>query len=165
MEARRVYFKDNLFSSGETEIKDGNGRTVGTLDLHSMFQSGVTVKGTEGLTGYSGKFRKLSNTWMVFDRSGQEIGALKYKLAFFRKKFAYESHSHGTFMIESPAFSREYVMKSEQDRTAAHFRSISGIFAAGAFELTNDSPLPMEELIVVVMGVHAIQKRQTAAAT
>lgn len=56
-------------------------------------------------------------------------------------------------------------MKTEREQLAAEFRRVDGMFGAGAFELTNDSTLPMEELIVVVMGVHAIQKRQSAAST
>ncbi len=50
-------------------------------------------------------------------------------------------------------------MKTEREQLAAEFRRVDGMFGAGAFELTNDSTLPMEELIVVVMGVHAIQKK------
>lgn len=53
-------------------------------------------------------------------------------------------------------------MKTEREQLAAEFRRVDGMFGAGAFELTNDSTLPMEELIVVVMGVHAIQKKGKA---
>ncbi|MED4603369.1 hypothetical protein P9314_22340 [Paenibacillus validus] len=166
MEARKVYVRDNFLSRGETDITDERERKIGTLDLHGMFQSGVTVQSfSDGLTSYSGKFRAFSNTWLVFNGGDQEIGTLKAKFTFFTKRYVYDSDTHGTFYIESPAFSREYTVKTEREQLAAEFRRVDGMFGAGAFELTNDSTLPMEELIVVVMGVHAIQKRQSAAST
>ncbi|SDE02009.1 hypothetical protein SAMN02799630_04415 [Paenibacillus sp. UNCCL117] len=165
MEARAVYFKDNFWSSGETEIWDEQERKVGSLDLHSMFQSGVTVRNMRGLTSYSGKFRHFSNKWLVFSGGEQEIGVLRMRFSFMTKRYEYESARHGLFRIESPAFSREYTVSDEGGAIAAQFRRVSGAFSAGAFELTNHSSLPTEEIIVVVMGVHAIQKRQQAAAS
>jgi hypothetical protein len=165
MDAAKVYFNDNFFSSGETDIKDEREWKIGSLDLHSMFNSGITVKDALGKTMSRGKFRTFSNVWIVYDGTEREMGLLKAKFAFFSKRYAYESVRAGELYIESPAFSKEYEITTPAGDTAAQFRKISGIFAAGAFELTNRTELPMEEMIAVVMGVHAIQKRQQNAAT
>lgn len=159
-----LYFKDNFFSSGETPITDDNGQVTGHLNLHSMFTSGITVHDQTNKQVVSGKFRTFSNRWIVSDRFDSELGVLKPRLAFFKQRFLYTSHRHGEFAIESPAFSKEYVVTDSRDHTAAHFRRTSGMFASGAYQLANSSPLADEELIAVVMGVHAIIKRQQSAA-
>lgn len=49
-------------------------------------------------------------------------------------------------------------------RMAASFRRTSGWFSSGAFVLDNQSEyLDTYELVAVVMGVHAINKRRNAA--
>ncbi|MCZ8513836.1 hypothetical protein O9H85_15610 [Paenibacillus filicis] len=164
--SKTVYFKDNFFSSGETDITDAQGAVIGTLDLQSMFTSGVTVRNDAGEPVVRGQFRFMARGWHVYDRYEEEIGVLKAKFAFFKKRYVYESVKFGEFLIESPAFSREYTMTTGDGRDAAHFRRVSGFFAAGAYELTNRSELPTEELVVVIMGVHAyIKQQQSSAAT
>ncbi|WP_159886302.1 hypothetical protein [Paenibacillus puerhi] len=165
MEARTVYFRDNFLSSGETEIWDEEERQIGSLDLHTMFQAGVTVRSLTELASYSGKFRFFSNKWMVYSGGDQEIGMLRPRLSFLSKRYEYDSSRYGLFTIEAGAFSREYTVTSSDGQTAAEFRRVSGMFASAAFELSNYSALSMQELIVVVMGVHAIQKRQQSAAS
>ncbi|MDF2664074.1 MAG: hypothetical protein K0Q94_6865 [Paenibacillus sp.] len=164
MESTTLYFKDNFFSAGETPITDENGRTLGFLNLHGMFDSGITVTDASGTPAAGGKFRFFSNAWIVSDRYGNELGVLKPKFAFFKQRYVYESSRHRELSIESPAFSREYVVRDYRDETVAHFRRINGMFASGAYELNNRSELSAEELITVVMGVHGIMKRQQAAA-
>ncbi|WP_246627539.1 hypothetical protein [Paenibacillus solanacearum] len=164
MKSGKAYFRDNFFSSGETDITDEREWKVGSLDLHSMFGSGITVRDASGRAVVQGKFRILSNRWIVSDGTDREIGVLRAKLTFFAKRFVYESARGGVLYIESPAFSNEYEIKTEAGTTAAHFRKISGMFSAGAFELDNRSELSMEEMIAVVMGVHAIRKRQQNSA-
>ncbi|UUZ83661.1 hypothetical protein LJK88_07490 [Paenibacillus sp. P26] len=165
MSAGTVYFKDHFLSRGETEITDEQGSVLGVLDLQSMFGSGVTVKDLAGATLYRGQFRFMARGWHVYDRFGQETGVLRAKLAFFKQKYVYSHGSAGDFIIECPAFSREYNVYMSDGKEVAHFRKVSGIFSAGAFELTNRSGLDTEELIVVVMGVHAYIKNQQAAAS
>ncbi|CAG7649577.1 hypothetical protein ACFQI7_26380 [Paenibacillus allorhizosphaerae] len=164
MESGKVYFRDNFLSSGETDITDEREWKVGSLDLHSMFGSGITVRDASGREIVKGKFPVFSNTWTISDHMDRELGRLKAKLTFFAKRFVYVSVSGQELYIESPAFSNEYEVKTAEGSTAAHFRKISGMFSAGAFELVNDSNFPMEELIAVVMGVHAIRKRQQSTA-
>ncbi|GAA3401650.1 hypothetical protein ACFFNY_13500 [Paenibacillus hodogayensis] len=159
-----LYFRDNFFSSGETPITDADGRTTGVLDLHGMFNSGITVRDASGRTAAAGKFRFFSNAWIVSDSAGNELGLLRERIAFFKKRYVYESPRLGEFTIESPAFSREYVVSDGRDETAAHFRKVSGAFESGAYELNNRSSLPDEELVAVVMGVHAIMKRHQSSA-
>ncbi|MEK8129625.1 hypothetical protein WMW72_17090 [Paenibacillus filicis] len=164
MEARTVYFRENFFSSGETEILDEAQRQVGRLDLHSMFHSGVTVYSSGGLASYSGKFRFFSNKWFVYSGNEQEMGVLRSRISFLSQRYEYDSFRHGIFTIEAPAFSKDYTVVAPNGQVAAEFRRISHFFASGAFELTNHSGLQMQELIVVVMGVHAIRKRKQSSA-
>jgi len=159
----KVYFSDRFFSTGYTEIVNENNEKIGELDLQSMFTSGIHVLDERGEIAYSGKFRFFSNAWLIFDRYGEEIGVLKSRISFLSKKYWYEG-SRGEYEIESPAFSREYTVRKPEGRTVAQFRRTDSFFGAGAFELSNHSELPTEELILVVMGVHAIQKRQNNAA-
>ena len=159
-----LYFKDNFFSSGETPITDPNGHETGYLNLHGMFSSGVTVHDDAGRRNAAGKFRFFSNAWTVTDRHESELGTLRPRFAFFKQRYVYASRRHGEFTIECPAFSREYVVRDGADREVARFRRTSGMFASGAYELNNTSKLADEEMIAVVMGVHAIVKRQQSAA-
>ncbi|TMV44473.1 hypothetical protein FE783_32295 [Paenibacillus mesophilus] len=159
-----VYFKDNFFSSGETQITDSSGGEAGFLNLHSMFGSGITVHDNSGRRVVSGKFRMFSNAWIVADCYENEVGVLRPKFAFFKQRYVYTSNRHGEFTIESPAFSKEYVVCDSRGNTAAYFRRTSGMFSAGAYELNNSSSLTDDELIAVVMGVYAIIKRQQSAA-
>jgi hypothetical protein len=163
MDHRTVYFSDSFFSTGFTEIYDEQTRKVGELDLQSMFSAGIHVLDNQGRIVYSGKFRLFSNVWLIWDRHGAEIGSLKAKLSLFSKTYAYASRD-GQFRLESPAFSKAYTVTTKKGDTAAQFVNTDGMFAPGSFMLTNRSTLPMEEMILVVMGVHAIQKRQRSAA-
>lgn len=164
MDAKTVYFSDRFFSTGYTDIVDETNEKIGELDLQSMFTAGIHVLDERGNISYRGKFRFFSNAWLVFDRYGEEIGVLKAKLSFLSKRYWYQS-STGELEIESPAFSREYSVRSMSGDMIAEFRKTDGFFAAGAFALSNYSAIPTEELILVVMGVHAIQKRQNNAAS
>ncbi|NOU96693.1 hypothetical protein GC093_26245 [Paenibacillus sp. LMG 31456] len=164
METQTVYFSDRFFSTGLTDIRDEDNNKIGELDLQSMFSSGIHVLDERGRMTYSGKFRFFSNTWLVLNRDGDEIGALKAKMAFFKKQYAYVGR-HDEFRIEAPAFSKEYTVTTVRGDIVAEFARTDGMFSSGAFALKNRSSLPMEELILVVMGVHAIQKRQSAAAS
>lgn len=164
MESGTVYFRDNFLSSGETDITDEREWKIGSLDLQSMFNSGITVMDASGRPVAKGKFRTFSYTWVISDGLDREVGILKAKFAFFTKRFVYESVSGQELYIESPAFSNDYEVKTPEGETAAHFRKINGMFSAGAFELVNDSKFPTEEMIAVVMGVHAIRKRQQQSA-
>lgn len=164
MDTKTVYFSDRYFSTGVTDIWDEQQRKIGELDLQSMFTAGIHLRDERGSLTYSGKFRFFSNGWIILDRTEEEVGVLKAKLSFFSKRYIYENR-HGTYEVEAPAFSREYTVTSARGDQVAEFRKTDGMFGAGAFALTNDSSLPTEELILVVMGVHAIQKRQNSAAT
>ncbi|WP_282937919.1 hypothetical protein [Paenibacillus sp. RC67] len=164
MDAKTVYFSDRFFSTGFTDIVNENNDKLGELNLQSMFTAGIHVLDERGDVSYSGKFRFFSNAWLVFDRYGEEIGVLKAKMSLFSKRYWYEG-SQGELEIESPAFSREYTVSTMGGETVAEFKRTDGFFGAGAFALSNHSKIPMEELILVVMGVHAIQKRHNNAAS
>jgi hypothetical protein len=158
-----VYFQDNFFSAGTTEVFNEAKEKVGLLDLKSMFSAGVEVLDMGGSVKVSGKFPFFGVKWRVYDQHGEELGALKQKLSFFSKRYEYEAYGRGTFTIHSEAFSKEYDIYKDDTVVVAKFERISGFFSSPAFQLRNDSDqLSTEELIAVVMGVNAIQRRNSS---
>lgn len=165
MKSSTIYFSDNFFSSGLTDIYNEQQEKVGSLDLKSAFSSTVDVIDLTGTVLLKGKFPFFSNKWMVLDDSENELGVLKQKLSFFSKRFEYTAYNRGVYEVESEAFSKEYRMVDENKQEAAVFEKISGFFQSPAFRLINySSHLSNEELIAVVMGVNAITKRNQSAA-
>ncbi|WP_243292273.1 hypothetical protein [Bacillus sp. FJAT-47783] len=164
MKSSTIYFSDNFFSSGLTDIYNEQKEKVGSLDLKSAFSSTVDVIDLTGTVLLKGKFPFFSNKWMVLDDSN-ELGVLKQKLSFFSKRFEYTAYHRGVYEIESDAFSKEYRMVDDNKQEIAVFEKISGFFQSPAFRLINySSNLSNEELIAVVMGVNAITKRNQSAA-
>jgi uncharacterized protein YxjI len=166
---KKLYFSDSFFSTGKTDIFTGEEEKIGEIDLKSMFSSSVDILNGNQEILLSGKFPMLGIHWRILDRDGTEIGILKEKLTFFSKKYVYEAYGRETFLIHSELFSKEYVIKHEQDEEViATFKKVSGIFSSAAYELDNFSnTLTSPEIIAVIMGVNAIQKRNnsTNAAT
>lgn len=165
MKEQTLYFKDNFFSAGRTEIFNSLKEKVGELDLKSAFSSSVDVLDKVGNLVVSGKFTFFSNKWRISDSSDQEIGVLKQKITFLSKKYEYEAYGRGTYFIESEPFSREYDICDDQSNQIGKFEKVSGFFSTPAYQLSNfTESLSNEELIAVVMGVNAIQKRRNNAA-
>ena len=160
-----LYFADNFFSSGRTDIYNAEKERVGELDLKSAFSASLDVLNEKGQIIASGKFPFFGNRWMVSGKDGEELGELKQKWSFFSKKFQYHSIGNGTFSIESEAFSKEYTILDNQGAVICSFEKVSGFFSSSAYKLENKSSnLSNQELVAVVMGVNAIQKRNNAAA-
>ncbi|ASK64070.1 hypothetical protein CFK37_18865 [Virgibacillus phasianinus] len=160
-----IYFTDNFFSAGNTDMYNGKQERVGSLDLKSAFSSGVDILDVEGNIVVKGSFPFLSNGWIVKDQEDREIGKLKQRMAFFSKKFIYRTYPHGEYEIKSDAFSKEYDILDQGGNLIATFKKISGVFQSPAYELVSHSPLlAKEELIAVVMGVNMIIKRNNSAA-
>lgn len=165
MNDETLYFHDNFFSAGKTEIFNHLKEKVGELDLKSSFSSGIYVLDRNGKLVVSGKFGFFSNKWRIFDGNDQEIGMLKHRLSFLAKKYEYQASGRGIFLIESEVFSRQYEIVDEHSNPVASFEKINGFFSSPAYKLTNVSKvLSAEELIAVVMGVNAIQKRRNNSA-
>ncbi|WP_409252973.1 hypothetical protein V1502_03315 [Bacillus sp. SCS-153A] len=160
-----LYFSDNFFSSGRTDIFNSEKERVGELDLKSAFSASVDVLDNEGQILASGKFPFFGNRWIVSGKNGEELGELRQKWSFFAKKFQYHSVGKGTYTIESEAFSKEYTILDQQGAVSCSFEKVSGFFSSPAYKLENKSAnLSNQELVAVVMGVNAIQKRNNAAA-
>ncbi|MGD6833708.1 hypothetical protein ACQCT5_16170 [Sutcliffiella halmapala] len=161
MDKKTVYFSDNFFSSGETDIYTENKKVVGVLDLRSAFSSKVDVKTPDGEIVVSGAFAFFSNRWVVSNHREAEIGQLRKKMAFFKSVYEYHTNDRGVFRLENPAFSKEFTLYHPNENLAAHFKRINGFFESSAFELTNlCSDLSTEELVAVVMGMNEIKKRE-----
>lgn len=160
-----LYFRDNFFNAGYTEIMNPNQEQAGHLDLKSIFGSSLDVSDNSGLV-CSGKFRMLTNRWDITSADGRHLGVLRARFSFFSKKYEYDAGSRGTYDVSAPAFSQEYDISGSGGRIVASFRRTSGWFSSGAFVLDNQSEqLDTYELIAVVMGVHAINKRRNSAAS
>jgi uncharacterized protein YxjI len=118
---KHVYFQDNFFSAGTTEIFNEAKEKVGSLDLKSMFSAGIEVLDLCGTVKVSGKFPFFGVKWRVYNQHGEELGALKQKLSFFAKRYEYEAHNRGTFTIHSEAFSKEYDIYRDETTVVAKF--------------------------------------------
>jgi uncharacterized protein YxjI len=160
-----LYFRDNFFSAGTTEIFNSSKEKVGELDLKSSFSSSIDVIDKSGRIIVSGKFPFMSNKWLISDSNENELGKLKAKFSFLSKRYEYTTNSRGVYEIESEPFSYEYKIYDDQLSLAARFEKVSGFFSSPAYRLNNlTERLTTEELIAVVMGVNAIQKRKRNAA-
>jgi hypothetical protein len=161
---RCVYFSDQFFSYGRTEIFNESQEKVGELDLKSAFTSSMSVENDQGEILVTGSFPFLSGKWVIKKADETEVGRVGAYFTFFTKRYYYQNDNE-RFEIESPAFSREYTVLNESKEEVATFRKVSGIFQTAAFELKNLSgSLLTEELIAVVMGVNEIEKRRRNAA-
>ncbi|WP_088042328.1 hypothetical protein [Bacillus sp. EAC] len=161
MNQEPLYFTDNFFSTGKTDIYNEQKEKIGELDLISMFSSGVDVLDQEGNIRISGRFPFLSSKWKIYDHQAQEIGSLKSKFAFFAEKYEYEAYGRDIFFIKSEAFSKLYEIYKEETNLVGKFERVSGFFSSPAFKLTSyTDQMSSQELIAIVMGVNAIQKRR-----
>lgn len=169
MKNETLYFTDNFFSQGKTDIFNESKEKVGELDLKSMFSAGVDILDLAGNVKVSGRFPFLSSKWKIYNELNDEIGSLKEKFAFFSEKFVYQAYDRDLFQIKSGAFSKLYEIYKDETQLICKFERISGFFSSPAYELKSyTDEVPTEELIAVVMGVNAIQKRRnnsTAATT
>jgi hypothetical protein len=159
-----LYFRDNFFSAGTTEVYNSAKEKIGELDLKSAFSSGINVLDPNGKIVVSGKFGIFSNKWRISDGLDQEIGLLTQRFSLLTKKYEYEAYGRGVFVIESEAFSRHYEIFDEESNCVATFEKVNGFFSSPAYQLTNNSDvLSSEELMAIVMGTNAIQKRRRNA--
>jgi uncharacterized protein YxjI len=156
-----LYFTDNFFSAGTTEIYSSSKEKVGELDLKSAFSASIDLLDNNGEVMVSGYFPFFSSKWVISDPTEQEIGVLKGKFTFFSKKYEYTAHSRGIYQIEAEPFSHQYEIFDEQSSLVAKFEKVSGFFSSPAYQLSNfNEQITSEELIIVIMGINAIQKRR-----
>ncbi|WP_336786107.1 hypothetical protein [Paenibacillus sp. MMO-177] len=149
-----------------TEILNEQEQQVGQLDMRSAFSSAIDIYGASGELLYNGRFPFFSGKWEVSGADGEEAGVLRSRLAFFSKKYSYETIGRGDYEIISPAFSREYDVIDESDNVVAQFKQVNGWFSSGAFVLDNQCEfLDSYELIAVIIGMHAMQKAASSAGT
>ncbi|BCG61133.1 hypothetical protein [Paenibacillus sp. URB8-2] len=157
-----LYFRDNFFNAGLTEILNEQGESIGQIDLKSAFGSAIDVYGDNGELLYKGRFPFFSGKWEVTDADGGQLGVLRSRFAWFTKKFTYETEGRGSYDITSPAFSKEYEV-SDESRIVAYFKQVNGWFASDAYVLNNQSDyLDTYELVAVIMGMNEIQKNAEA---
>ncbi|MBD2872756.1 hypothetical protein [Paenibacillus arenilitoris] len=160
-----LYFNDNFFSAGITDIMDEEGMKVGTVDLKSAFGSSLDIYDASGAKLYEGKFPFFSGKWRITGPDERLFGVLRVRMSFFSKRYEYDAGERGVYEITSPAFSKEYEIADDSGQPSASFARTSGWLQSGAFCLNNRSGrLDSYELVAVVMGVHAIQKAASNAA-
>lgn len=160
-----LYFSDNFFSAGTTKVYNEQKEEVGSIDLKSAFSSSLDVYDQTGKIVVRGKFPFMSNKWLITNDAEEEVGRLKQRFSFFSKKLEYTNFRHGSYLIESEAFSKEYDIRNSKNDLVATFKKVSGFFESAAFKLENFADeLLDEELVAVVMGVHMINKRNDSSA-
>ncbi len=114
-----VYFTDQFFSSGRTDIYNESQEKLGKLDLKSAFTSSVSVENEKGEIIVKGGFPFLSGKWTIKQPNGKEFGEVRASsFSFFTKRYSYTTNS-GRFEIESPAFSKEYTILDENKAEVA----------------------------------------------
>ncbi|MFD0693947.1 hypothetical protein ACFQZT_07570 [Paenibacillus sp. GCM10027628] len=156
----QLYFRDNFFNAGQTDILNEKNERVGEVDLRSAFGSALDVFDRTGNQVYGGKFAMLSNKWIVTGPSGDECGILRHRMSFMSKRYEYDAFGRGIYEIESEAFSREYEISDESGSVTASFEKVNGWFSASAYCLTNQTnEIDSYEWIAVILGMHEIQKR------
>lgn len=165
MDYKNLYFSDGFFSSGQKNIYTKDEHIVGTLDLKSAFTSTIDVLDLKGNILISGKFPLFSNRWIVTNQEGDELGFVRARFSFFAKKYEYTAHNRGIFRIDSETFSQRYEILNENRKQVGRFKKVSAILSHPAYELSQVSEdIEIVEMIAVVMGVNAIQKRSHSAA-
>ncbi|WP_430786794.1 hypothetical protein VBD025_14750 [Virgibacillus flavescens] len=161
-----VYFTDNFFSAGVTDIYNEKQEKIGSLDLKSAFSSSVNVLDENGEIVVKASFPFFSRSWIISNQDEQEIGKLKQRMTFFSKKFLYQSYPHDEYEIKSEAFSKEYEVFDQGGNLVASFKKVSGFFQSPAYELQNHAAnLSTEELVAVVMGVNMIIKQNNSSSS
>ncbi|WP_077298439.1 hypothetical protein [Virgibacillus pantothenticus] len=164
----KIYIEDNFFSAGRTAIRNHQNEKIGDLDLKTAFSSSINVYDSQGTRLAEGKFKSFfSSQWVVIDATAEIIGTLKANWFSFKKEYTYTVKNGHEYTITSPVFSKTFTMTDEQEREiVASFTRVSNFFSSPAYELINHTDrLSMEEFIVVVMGVNAIEKSKAAASS
>ncbi|MFD2044314.1 hypothetical protein ACFSTA_10510 [Ornithinibacillus salinisoli] len=160
-----IYFNDNFFSAGETEIYNEKKERIGHLDLKSAFSSSVDILDTDENIHFQGYFPFFSNKWNIIDGNEKELGILRARFSLFTKAYEYDAYNREVFKIESEAFSREYTIFNQTGDTVCHFKKVNNFLESPAFQLTDfTESISTFEWIAVVMGVNAIQKRRNSSA-
>ncbi|NBD23342.1 hypothetical protein [Paenibacillus glycinis] len=160
----KLYFRDNFFNAGVTEIVNEEKEHAGEVDLRSLFGSGLDVYDGGGRKAYSGGFPLLSGKWSVSGPSGDECGVLRARMSFLTKRFEYEAYGRGEYEITAGAFSREYQITEADGSMAASFSRVNGFFEASAYCLDNYADaVDAYEWVAVILGMHEIQKRRRNA--
>lgn len=160
-----LFFRDNFFNAGVTEILNEKKEVVGHLDLKSAFSYSLDVYGPNRKLLYRGKHPFFSFRWEITDGRGKKRGVLRYRFSVFTKKYRYETDRRGVYEIRSPGFSREYEVFDEAGKLVARFARTDSWFGPGAYMLENHSQnLDDYELVAVVMGMNALQRMQNNGA-
>ncbi|GLX71247.1 hypothetical protein [Paenibacillus glycanilyticus] len=162
----QLYFRENFWNAGTTEILDEQENQIGHLDMRSAFSSAIDIYDSKGQLLYNGRFPFFSGKWEVSGADEEQVGVLRSRLSFFSKKYSYETIGRGDYEIISPAFSREYDIIDESENVVAQFKQVNGWLSSGAFVLDNQCEfLDPYELVAVIIGMHAIQKAASSAGT
>ncbi|MCM3749779.1 hypothetical protein M3223_20805 [Paenibacillus pasadenensis] len=160
-----LYFKDNFFSIGTTDIMDSAGAPIGLVDLKVASNSTLEVFGANKESLYVGKFPFFSSKWTVLDAKEKELGKLYAKMALFNKRYEYDSNGRGLYRLSSFAHTSDYEITNDEGAIIATFKKTSGWLSPSAYRLNcKDSRIDPMEWVAVILGMNQIQKRQSAAA-
>ena len=66
----QLFFSDNFFSAGRTDIYNSDREMVGALNLRSAFSSKVEIEDVNGDVTMEGAFTFFANKWIVRRKNG-----------------------------------------------------------------------------------------------
>ena len=151
-----LHFRDKFFGMGASAILNEAGEAAGRLDVHGMARTRVDVYGADGELRYIGKLAPFLLWWKVTTSAKEELGLLTLRAAVLKKKFRYETGGRGVYMIEAPAFTKEFNITLD-GRVVAIFSKTNAFWSSSdAYVLHNESALDSYELAAVVMGINAL---------
>ncbi|SEO83078.1 hypothetical protein SAMN04487895_112143 [Paenibacillus sophorae] len=81
-----LYFRDNFFNAGVTEILNGQGESAGQIDLKSAFGSAIDVYGKDGQLLYKGSFPFFSGKWEVTDKRRGTVRRFAKQILLFHQE-------------------------------------------------------------------------------
>ena len=159
-----LYFRENLFNSGGTSIMNETGQSAGWFNLKRAFSISLEVYNANDTKMCEARFRFFSMKWEVSDSQGVLLGTLRPWMSFMNKRFEYDAGERGFYLIESSAFSNEYMIMNRREELIASFAQKSNWMQTGAYCLWNEIRLLGDyELIAVIMGVNKIRRRQNTS--
>lgn len=164
MEHKNLYFSDNFFSTGKKDIFTKDKEIVGELNMKSAFTSTIDILDIKGNHLINGKFPLFSNRWTITNQKQEELGFLRSRFSFFAKKYEYTAQDRGIYKIETEVMFNKYEIVDQTGSRIGQFSIIKNFFMAPAYELIQfKEDLEINEMIAIITGINAIQKRSHSA--
>ncbi|WP_338554725.1 hypothetical protein [Paenibacillus sp. KS-LC4] len=159
-----LYFRESFLNSGSTSIMNEAGQSAGLIIPKGAFGTSVEVYDANEMKMCQAKIHFFLMKWEVSDSCGVLLGVLRPRMSFMNRRFEYDAGGRGCYLIESQAFSKEYIIMNRREELIASFAQTSGWMQSGVYCMWNETRLLGDyELIAVIVGVNEIRKRQNSS--